>query len=558
MFFINVNFKTPYIGEDYALMSFSYFYEPQSLLEILKLTFMRIIKQITTWNVRIGEQISIVFGSFNKGIFNVLNSVVSMLYIYLIFIYAFGRRIYLNNKKDLLAIITIFMLIIGFNPVIGEVFFWQTGSCNYLWAISMLLVFGIPIRILLNGCDVINHKKTLIVGHTILGLLAGLTNENTVIVFLLLYFLIIIKMWVCKEKISIWVYSSFISLLMGFIIMIKAPSTKIRIEYYNEIYKTTHNGIQSYLMRIENVIRRFFVDNKLLLIIALIIILIYILSRLSEQKKGRVYKYNKLMLNNIIMLGLSGVSVAALIASPYIETRSFMLFSFFIITCIIYFTIQIFESYDNTYKLITTVFIGIFSVCGILGMTRIYTTYALYNQYVSVRQNEIIKKRGQDTIVYKNYDYKDDRILTTREDYLIATRALNSYFESNIILGETLEIKDEVILSNIEKAYYNLKTDSLMIDGWAFVSNINADNSNIYILLQSEDNSYRQSAIKSERSDVGGYHGSNDYLSSGFSLQIENVKDTMKSGIYNIGIYIENDSYEKELFILTETKIEIE
>ena len=184
LFFLIMNINTPMMGEDFALISFYPYYEPASTVEHISLIIKRIITQASNWNIRIGEQISIIFGSINIIYYYVGNTIISVLYVLLIPIYAFGKKVKFTERNDVISIAMSFGLIILFQPALGEIFFWRTGSSNYLWAVFILLVFTIPLRMILNNEDIFKNRKILILLHTMLGFFAGLTNENTVITFI--------------------------------------------------------------------------------------------------------------------------------------------------------------------------------------------------------------------------------------------------------------------------------------------------------------------------------------------------------------------------------------
>lgn len=92
LYFFIINMLTPLMGEDLALTVFPQNAESLSIAETLYLMWMRIYEQMTTWNIRVGEQTSIVFSCFDKVYFNICNSYAAILYISLIYQYAFKKN----------------------------------------------------------------------------------------------------------------------------------------------------------------------------------------------------------------------------------------------------------------------------------------------------------------------------------------------------------------------------------------------------------------------------------------------------------------------------------
>lgn len=120
-------------------------YQTANIREFFLLMTQRIYEQMTNWNIRIGEQLSILFSCFDKNLFNICNSIVSLSYVWLVYQWAFKRK-FISDKRNILYLLFIFAMILMFQPVLGEIFFWRTGSTNYLWGICILLGFSLPLR----------------------------------------------------------------------------------------------------------------------------------------------------------------------------------------------------------------------------------------------------------------------------------------------------------------------------------------------------------------------------------------------------------------------------
>lgn len=188
LYFFIINSYTPIMGEDFALAVFSKKHVDVNKVDMLKFVIIKIRAQMQNWNVRIGEQLSIIFSCFDKTLFNLYNSAIAILFFWLAYKYAFKRKLFWG-KKLVFYCLLIFMLVIMFQPALGEIFFWRTGSTNYLWASCILLFWGLPIRYYIGyeSIDIIGNSIFKTIFFTVLGFFAGFTNENTVLIFLLLY-----------------------------------------------------------------------------------------------------------------------------------------------------------------------------------------------------------------------------------------------------------------------------------------------------------------------------------------------------------------------------------
>lgn len=569
LFIININ--TPMMGEDFALISFYPYHEPSSVKELIQMISQRIINQATQWNIRIGEQISIIFGSINIWFYYIGNTMITFVYIVLIPTYAFGKKFKMNNTKDILIIIFSFCIIILFQPVLGEIFFWRTGSSNYLWAMCILLIFALPLRLLYEGTNVFNNKKYIILLHTILGFFAGLTNENTVIVFIVLYIGIILFRIRQREKIFIWIWSSFTTLILGFCVMFFAPSTKIRMRTYNDIFGIKNITINDYFNRALNITYRFFNENIWLVGILAIVTILYVYLNYNKikqeviKKKIIVYKYDTI---NIAFLLASAISAAALVGAPYVETRAFFLIDFFMMCSIIYFSTNMIEKYIKKIGFIIKVIMTAISILTILCCVKIYIVYNNYNKFV--KNNELIieiAKNNNDTDVYISpYKCKNNRILNTREDYLQSNlKYIESYYGIKVFYNmEELysyndtneEFKDSDFKHGVDYINYDSNNDRLQAYGWAALEEQKSDENIISILLKKNDKIYKFETNKVLRKDVGEFYKDNRYDESGFSLDMHNITDIIPKDAYILGICI-TDNKGINYVTYTDNQIEI-
>jgi hypothetical protein len=137
-----LNFLTPLLADDYSYG--------------LNLAKKRITGIIDIYNYQIwhyfnwgGRTVAHTFAQicliFSKAIFNIINSLMYTILVYLIYLH--GQ---LNRKEKIeknAYIILLIHLILWFSiPVFGQSFLWLIGSCNYLWTTVIVLYFLLLFR----------------------------------------------------------------------------------------------------------------------------------------------------------------------------------------------------------------------------------------------------------------------------------------------------------------------------------------------------------------------------------------------------------------------------
>lgn len=103
------------------------------------------IRSYMNWNGRIGEFLFMSFvGRFHPLLFDFINAIFGVGFILGIFFLSFGRGPKDNLDSNML--ILILLLLMGFSSF-GANFLWGSGSLNYLWGLSFILLFLLSYRI---------------------------------------------------------------------------------------------------------------------------------------------------------------------------------------------------------------------------------------------------------------------------------------------------------------------------------------------------------------------------------------------------------------------------
>lgn len=415
LFIVFANYLMPLMGEDLAL-SIPFENKNDGVLEILPQITDRIIFQSTHWNARLGEQLAIIFSSIDKHIFNFLNIIITFSLLYLIVIYAKGKLEKVNIKNIFLLIFSLAVLFLL--PNIGDLLFWISVATNYLWSIFLLLLFLLPYRLLWSGMDIYANTSILIrILSLPIAVLAGMTNENTVIAVMIMIIgaFLVIKVNLFKvDSIPGWYWRNFALLSVGYAYLLFSPSTTIRREYYQQSLDIQINSIKDILNNIHTVFDQYLMNSKNLLVV-LTGFLILLVGFLLFRRNNKPSQLNNLLITSAIAIA-SFISVAVLIVAPYLETRA-LLFNW--IFLIIFILAIINETYFIEPK---SIFFPIMVI--IIGLAQTPTILHCVGNLSSesaIREEQLFtqKEFGLDEIQVNRFKYECPMIFSSREDWRI-------------------------------------------------------------------------------------------------------------------------------------------
>ncbi|GMO58851.1 MAG: hypothetical protein Ta2A_04540 [Treponemataceae bacterium] len=228
VFFI-FNLLSPYWWDDFPNACFTVSWsQPRdrllnSFYDIIKSTYNLYRNPELAGNGRLFINfLTLVFCSIkNKLIFDVFNTIM-----YAIFILLIGYHICGSIKKiSPLLYLFINTLVWMFAPAWGQNFLWVTGSFNYLWSLTVFLLFLIPYKQKFENSE---YKLNLIqsILFFFVGIFVGWSMQNLdagAVVFLCCYFMFkIIK----KEKINLFEVLGTIGLLTGFWFLVVSSNTQ--------------------------------------------------------------------------------------------------------------------------------------------------------------------------------------------------------------------------------------------------------------------------------------------------------------------------------------------
>lgn len=215
-----INVKTPMVLDDFAYSSAVRYNTGflQTVLDIVDFqydhyfgwggrTIAHVIAQLLLW--------------VNPLTADVLNSLAYVLYAFFIYYHIIARG---KHSIGLLVLVNSLVWIV--QPNIGETLLWLTGSANYLWCTVIILLFLFFYRLYNNNGARYTFPKCI--GIFILGIITGWTNENTVTGLIIIVILFILYYKANRWKIPLWSIIGLIGLVIGYIILIKAPGNIVR------------------------------------------------------------------------------------------------------------------------------------------------------------------------------------------------------------------------------------------------------------------------------------------------------------------------------------------
>lgn len=318
LFYI-LNSMTPLLADDYSWGYIRGTNEPIGNLN-------GILKSMSNlyfgWGGRVGgEFFNQLFILLGKPIFNIANTLVYILNTLLIY--------YICNQSKKIKIslyIGIHLLIWFFTPDYGQVMFWLSGSCNYLWLITPILIMVLIFRKYSINQNIIKNNIFNMLLIFIIGIFAGWSNENAGAGMLVVLTLYIVYYYFNNIKIPKYIISGYIGSLIGYILLIIAPGNFVREAAEQSTVNT------SLIFRIF-MITYFFVMFLFGMFIIFSIIFFIGKRYFNLKKDNSIYQ-------SLIFIAASICSVYCMIASPTSPERTWF-------CVVVYMTISIGIIYNN-------------------------------------------------------------------------------------------------------------------------------------------------------------------------------------------------------------------
>ena len=543
-----INSKTPLVGEDLILSPWKYQSVPSSFDDMFEAVQNRVVVQASNWNSRIGELASIVLGAFDKSVFNVLNTILINLLIIILFALANGRFPNVYSSTDAISIFIIMFLCICLHPVLGEIFFWKSGTTNHTWGIILLLSFLLPFRLFIFSEVKQNYAKIRILLHSILGLIAGFASEGSNIAVITIILFLIFYAINQKQNDLKKYYFPFVTFFFSTLTFLTSPSTYIRRHYYEKLNLYDKNlGIMEYYFRGQNILRDYVKYTWIILLLFIFLIIHYYFTHKKNIKEIFLRKEIYSWLNKetfiFFIIALSYISILVLISIPYQsdQKRGFAFNWYLLFSGIAFLYASIWkDTKKRIYRFYYLIFPGILLIGTIIVVS---IQYSDFSNFVTQRNNSINMQldKNNNAIFVQPLPIHSNRFLETRENYFLGNldSLIKDYYQVNSIILENTAIEpmkytfSDGMKINIEKI--DQDKEKINIYGWALIENINSNKYNIYLVLKSDDAEFFYSTNLIKRKDVSN-HFSGNYDYSGFSVYLWD--NNFIEGEYKIGIII--------------------
>lgn len=226
-----LNLKTPLIADDFV---YTFIFGTSTPVTSIGDIITSQTTYYLNWGGRvIAETLTQMFMFLGKDIFNVANSVCYIVFCLAVYFLAVGRKI----RIELLLLTTI--LIWFFTPMFGQTVMWLTGSCNYLWCGTIILLALLPFRLFEEKQTKMLKSIWFAIIMAPLFFLSGITNENTAGAMILIMLMFCLVYYKRKIHIPAFVFTGLFFSICGFLCMIFAPGNGMRVTNESTVSEVT-------------------------------------------------------------------------------------------------------------------------------------------------------------------------------------------------------------------------------------------------------------------------------------------------------------------------------
>lgn len=227
--FLNIN--TPLIADDFV---YTFIFGSSTPVMSIGDIVTSQTAYYLSWGGRVtAEALTQTFMFFGKEIFNLANSLCYIVFCLAVYLLAVGRKI--RFELLLLTIVMIWF----FTPMFGQTVMWLTGSCNYLWCGTIILLALLPFRLYETVQTKILGSAWFAVLMVPLFFLSGITNENTAGAMILIMIMFCWVYYKKEIKIPFFAFTGLFFSVCGFLCMIFAPGNGLRATNESAVSEVT-------------------------------------------------------------------------------------------------------------------------------------------------------------------------------------------------------------------------------------------------------------------------------------------------------------------------------
>jgi hypothetical protein len=378
-------------------------------IDILKFYYQSYL----SWSPRIGTLITLIFLSFGKAVFPFINSVIQINIIFCMHYIVTGKKIDLDNNKDIFLFIILAVLFI-FNITGGQTIFWISGVANYSFTVLIFFIFLVFFRALIDNRSLINDNIISQISMFMLGFFVGMTNENVAPISLLILISVFIFCKFNKIQIPKWMFFALAGNFIGLFTLLGAPGSYKRMMTVAD-FRMTDIFVKLHLQETakEFLETSFFLKLKFIplrigkyIVLSLgLPIFIIIVNIFAILKNNISVEHRKNIYLSVVFILIAFLLVSILCFAPKPSIRAY--FSALLMTFISFSFILLYITDNFTKKIQTYIILSIFFITGFAVSLKIIPSfYQLYQ--INNKNMEIIKEALQ--TIDKNaeiYGYDD-------------------------------------------------------------------------------------------------------------------------------------------------------
>lgn len=409
-----LNNKTLFVSDDYTYHFIFNGRTPTADTKFITNPIDIIYSMINHWNLW-GGRVSVHFLlqlvlSYGFVFFNIVNSIMFVL----IGILIYKHIVPANNKEINLPIyIFIYAMLFLFVPQPASTIMWKSGAANYLWSCVLILCMTLVYKRHYEDENLIkdNTKNSILL--FLYGFVVGCANENTGCALIIMQIIFAFVYKYKYKKIPKWVYTSLISTIISYIILVIAPGNYIRADIMYEKVDFSIIGLFGKALTLTKLT----VDYLKIPVIFAVISSVTIFNG-KEKFKVMIEKYGLQIIYLIFVL----ISIYSLLASPAFPERCwFFAFIFLLIICGLNIN---YADLKNTFviKALTSFLI----IISIFGLSEYGSEYYFIDQSykeLTEQLNSIVEQRDhgiKDVEVHQIYNHKGKYNAFAENGYLSA------------------------------------------------------------------------------------------------------------------------------------------
>ncbi|MDD3305662.1 MAG: DUF6056 family protein [Acetobacterium sp.] len=231
VYMVFLNIKTPLIADDFV---YTFIFGTSMPVMNFGDIINSQISYYTTWGGRVvAETLTQLFMFLGKDVFSLANSLCYIIFCLAVYFLAVGRTI----RFELLLLTTV--MIWFFIPMFGQTIMWLTGSCNYLWCGTLILLAILPFRLYEEKQSKLLNSLWFALMMIPLFFISGITNENTAGAMILIMLMFCGVYYKRKIRIPLFAFSGLFFSICGFLCMIFAPGNSLRVENESAVAEVT-------------------------------------------------------------------------------------------------------------------------------------------------------------------------------------------------------------------------------------------------------------------------------------------------------------------------------